>query len=165
MVVSCATDSSISIRTASIYSPLHSQYVEQLSNSRHSIVSVGLHCILLIKESDDVQSYLSCTTNTSLTHPLDYYVEWYWKLGPYLLYGVESPELNIQLFHAVLMYELIIAQSPDKMKGLVLGIMIASNGISIIITNELLGQTLCSNYFFSSSVHGPFDPFKVLHST
>ena len=102
------------------------RYTLSMLNSL-AIVGIALYLLgyiaLLRKESDDVQSYLSCTTNTSLTHPLDYYVEWYWKLGPYLLYGVEYTIIS------VLMYELIIAQSPDKMKGFVLGIMIASNGI------------------------------------
>ena len=34
-----------------------------------------------VVDSDDVQSYLSCTTNASVAYP-EYYVEWYWKLGP-----------------------------------------------------------------------------------
>ena len=38
------TTDSILIPTASVYSPLHSQYVKQLNN-RTGIVSSGLHCI------------------------------------------------------------------------------------------------------------------------
>ena len=90
-----------------------------------------------------MQSYLSCATNTS-AHP-DYYVEWYWKLGPYLLYGVGKT------ITTVLMYELIIAQSPDKMKGFVLGVTLAGHGITALIAIEILTQinfTLCSNLPF-----------------
>ena len=72
-----------------------------------------------VVDSDDVQSYLSCAlTNTTLANP-DYYVEWYWKLGPFLLYGVGNT------ISTVMLYELIIAQSPDKMKGFVLGVVMA----------------------------------------
>ena len=80
MVSSCVSDSSILTPTALVYSPLHSQYVEQHSN-RDGIVFSGLHCMPLVIKgvvfSDDVQSYRSCTENAesqikSLTrgHPL-----------------------------------------------------------------------------------------------
>ena len=44
------------------------------------------------------------------------YVEWYWKVGPYLLYGIGRTIVT------VLFLEFMISQSPDKMKGLVIGI-------------------------------------------
>ena len=41
LVVSFATDSSISDFTASVYSPLHSQHAEQLSNRHLALYLVG----------------------------------------------------------------------------------------------------------------------------
>ena len=45
-------------------------------------------------------------------------MEWYWKLGPYILYGFGKTIIGI------LLLDLIIAQSPDKMKGFVFGIIL-----------------------------------------
>ena len=62
--------------------------------------------------SDDVQRYLSCTARAdNATNPGDL-VEWYWKLVPFI--GFNSGKTII----GVLFFEFIIAQSPDKMKGL-----------------------------------------------
>ena len=61
--------------------------------------------------SDDVQKYISCETfNTTVRQ-----VQWYWKIGPHFLYGIGSTIV------AVLSLEFMISQSPDKMKGLVIG--------------------------------------------
>ena len=151
-----------------VYRLLLHRFIHRYTPSMLNSIAIGMVLYILgyiaiealvIKESvvsNDVQSYLSCTTNTSLTHPLDYYVEWYWKLGPYLLYGVGYTIIS------VVMYELVIAQSPDKMKGFVLGIMIACNGISILITNELLDQTLCSNLSLTILLVAVFMVFLIL---
>ena len=120
-----------------------------------------MHKALVIKgvvDSDDVQSYLSCATNTTLVRP-DYYVEWYWKLGPYLLYGVGNTISTVMLF------ELIIAQSPDKMKGLVLGVMLVCRGMTILIAAEILTKinfTLCSNLSLTILLVALFVVFLVL---
>ena len=87
--------------------------------------------------SHDIHSYLSCTHNT--THHHVYIVHWYWKIGPLLLYSISKMVLS------VLMLEFLIAQSPDKMKGFVLGLTYALNGIVYLILVEAvkLQVTLC----------------------
>ena len=64
--------------------------------------------------SDDVHRYLNCTALApNATNPGDH-VEWYWKLGPTILYGIGK------IIITALLFEFIIAQSPDKMKGLII---------------------------------------------
>ena len=67
--------------------------------------------------SDDVQKYTSCGTFNTTVQPVNY-VEWYWKVGPCLLYRIAV------IIVIVLTIEFMISQSPDKMKGLVIGISI-----------------------------------------
>ena len=87
--------------------------------------------------SDDVQRYLSCTVLApNATNPGDY-LELYWKLSPYILYGIGDTVVN------VLLLELIIAQSPDKMKGLVMGIVIGFGGFVNLINIKSVQFTLC----------------------
>ena len=87
--------------------------------------------------SDDVQRYLSCTALApNATNPGDY-IEWYWKCDPSVLYGLGSTIVG------VLVLELIIAQLPEKMKGLVIGIMIACRGFVLIICVVFSPFTLC----------------------
>ena len=50
-------------------------------------------------------------------------MEWYWKLGPWILYKFWKTMIGI------LLLELIIAQSPDKMKGLMMGMALAFRGL------------------------------------
>ena len=50
----------------------------------------------------------------SIPYLPDHLVEWNWKLSPYLFHGL-GHTITI-----VLLYELIIAQSLDKMKGLII---------------------------------------------
>ena len=70
--------------------------------------------VLGVIVSDDVQRYLSCTALApNAANPGDH-VEWYWKLGPTILYGIGK------IIITVLLFEFIIAQSPDKMKGLII---------------------------------------------
>ena len=86
--------------------------------------------------SHDVHSYLSCTHNIS--QPV-YIVHWYWKIGPLLLYSIGKTIVY------VLKLEFIIAQSPDNMKGFVLGLTIAVDGIIYLVLVEAvkLKVTLC----------------------
>ena len=89
--------------------------------------------------SDDARRYLSCTAlAANVTHP-DSYVEWYWKLGPCILYSVGYT------ISYVLLLEFLIAQSPDKMKGLVFGVMLACNSILIFTRSFMINLefTLC----------------------
>ena len=49
-------------------------------------------------------------------------MDWYWKLGPYLLLGT-GRTLAVVSFDVF-----VIAQSPDKMKGLAVGLILAVQG-------------------------------------
>ena len=153
-----------------VYRFLLHRFIHRYTPNMLSSLTIGLALYLVgyialealvikgVVVSDDVQSYLSCVKNTSLPYP-DNYVEWYWKLGPYLLYGVGNTIIT------VLLYELIIAQSPDKMKGFVLGVMLASRGISIMIAAELLfhlNYTLCSHLSMTTLLVAAFVVFLVL---
>ena len=73
--------------------------------------------------SDDVQRYLSCA-KTAIDPGI--YIEWYWLFDPTLLYFIGRS------ISVVLLYEFIIAQSPNKMKGLIIGIYLACRGLTII---------------------------------
>ena len=86
--------------------------------------------------SHDVHSYLSCTHNIS--QPV-HIVHWYWKIGPLLLYSIGKTIV------CVLELEFVIAQSPDNMKGFVLGLTLASNGVVYLVLVEAneLKVTLC----------------------
>ena len=95
--------------------------------------------------SDDVQRYLSCT---GLAHHAKYpgnELEWYWKLDPIILYGFGKT------VSTVLLYELIIAQSPDKMKGLVMGMLLAFRGLVYLVSIwfSQLTFTLCYDLLMS----------------
>ena len=73
-----------------------------------------------------MQRYLSCTRKApNTTEWPDSHVEWYWKLGPIVVFGVG------RAIAGVLILELIIAQSPEKMKGFVFGIMLACSSFAI----------------------------------
>ena len=115
----------------------------------------GIYGILY---SDDVQRYLSCTAlNMTTSHP-DIYAEWYWKLSPGVLYGIGDT------VSSVLMLEFVIAQSPDKMKGLVFGLMLAFNGIVNFVHSFMLVLffTLCYDMVSSVALVVLFVVFLVL---
>ena len=89
--------------------------------------------------SDDMQRYISCTAlAANATNPGNN-AEWYWKLGPYILYDIG------RTISGVLILEFIIAQSPDKMKGFAIGVMLAFRGIVLLVVLKLqrLHYTLC----------------------
>ena len=104
--------------------------------------------------SDDVQEYLSCSSPNA-TDPGDQ-VEWYWKLVPWILYSSGSA------ITAVIFLEIIIAQSPDKMKGFVMGIVVFSHGFVFLITVKLMWFTLCLGLSISLSLVILFVVFLVL---
>ena len=108
--------------------------------------------------SDDVQRYLSCTALAgNATNPSDY-VEWYWKLDLCILYGIGKTII------CVLLLEFIIAQSPDKMKGLVFGIVLAFRGFAYLarICFSQLSFTLCYDLPISLVLVVLFVVFLVL---
>ena len=113
--------------------------------------------------SDDVQRYLSCTALApNATNPGDQ-IEWYWKIGPLILYCIGSTIIG------VLFLEFTIAQSPHKMKGLVIGIMLACRGFVLIIIFKFPSFTLCYDLTiivsFCCIVCGLPGPFQALHTT
>ena len=87
---------------------------------------------------DDIKRYLSCT-QLNVTVPPDYNVDWYWKLGPFLLLGTGRTLANVSF------YVFVIAQSPDKMKGLAVGLTLAVQGTAFYILSfyDPLIFTLC----------------------
>ena len=87
--------------------------------------------------SHELHRYLSCSSVN--TTQLDHIVPWYWKICPLLLYSTGKTIV------CVLVLEFVIAQSPNKMKGFVLGIMLAFHGIVYLILAEAsrLQFTLC----------------------
>ena len=108
--------------------------------------------------SDDVQRYLSCTALApNATDPGDQ-MEWYWKLCPTILYGIG------RTIAIVILYEFVIAQSPDKMKGLVFGIVLAFRGFVLPTSIKLLQLkfTLCFDLSISSVFVVLFVVFLVL---
>ena len=90
--------------------------------------------------SHDIHSYLSCALPHNTSHPV-HIVHWYWKIGPLLMYTIGKTIV------CVLVLEFLIAQSPDKMKGFVLGVSLALEGIVYIILVEAIKFqfTLCYN--------------------
>ena len=107
--------------------------------------------------SDGVQRYLTCIPYDAT----DYgnLTEWYWKLGPYVLYGIGYTAFRILIF------ELIIAQSPEKMKGFVLGISVACNGFGYLLSSFKFLQftfTLCFDLTISLILVALFVVFLIL---
>ena len=116
---------------------------------------IGMEVVGLIV-SNDVQRYLSCIgLPHNATRP-DHYVEWYWMLDPYIFYGIGRTIIDVLLF------EFIIAQSPDKMKGFVIGISIACGGIESIISIWYIQLTLCYDLLISLVLVVLFVVFLVL---
>ena len=98
------------------------------------LTAIGVFGVIV---SDDTRRYISCTSQApNATYPGDY-MEWYWKLGPCILYNIGKT------MTAVLVYEFIISQSPDKTKGLIIGISLAFRVFILFFTFILLQFTLC----------------------
>ena len=104
--------------------------------------------------SDDVQKYTSCGTFNTTVQPVNY-VEWYWKVGPCLLYRIAV------IIVIVLTIEFMISQSPDKMKGLVIGISIPFAFIVPLLL-ELINFTFCQDILTVGGVVVLFVVFLVL---
>ena len=84
-------------------------------------------------------NYLTCTALNTTETP-DVFLEWYWKLVPLILNRVGV------VLASILLFEFAIAQSPDKMKGFVIGMIFAIGIISKAIETILeafLVYTLC----------------------
>ena len=85
---------------------------------------LGATLVWRVVLSHGVHKYLSCVSTDDTDWP---HVDWYWKLVPCILYGTGSTMTN------VLFLEFIIAQSPDKMKGFVIGVKFGIFGIVCLI--------------------------------
>ena len=118
-----------------------------------SLTALGVVGVIV---SDDTQRYISCTVLAdNATNPGDY-MEWYWKLSPSFLYSFGST------IAGVLILEFLIAQSPEKMKGFVIGIMIACRGFVLIIRIAFKQFTLCYDLTLSLVLVVLFLVFLVL---
>ena len=101
--------------------------------------------------SDDVERYLAANS----TAP-DSYVEWYWKVVLIVFYRIGFT------ISGILLDTFVIAQSPDKTKGLAFGLMKASRGIIDFACYYLVEITLCSDIIKSVSLALLFVVFLVL---
>ena len=96
-----------------------------------------------VNVTSDWQRYISCrviySTSEAGTWP-DYYVQWYWKLVPFLLLSTGKTIMHV--FYT----EFLVAQLPEKIKGLGIGLMVAISstmGCIIGILQTSLPFTLC----------------------
>ena len=83
-------------------------------------------------------------------------MEWYWKIGLVVFYCTGFT------ISAILLDIIVIAQSPDKMKGLVFGIIQATGGIVDFACYYLVDFTLCSDVIKSLSLFVLFLVFLLL---
>ena len=105
--------------------------------------------------SGNEHRYLFCARSSNVTTPY-YQLEWYWKLNPWILYSSGST------IAAVLFIEIIIAQSPDKMKGFVMGVVVFSHGFFSLICFGFTTFTLCWDSTISIILVVLFVVFLVL---
>ena len=105
--------------------------------------------------SDGMPRYLSCI---SLSSNATNYMEWYWKPIPYILYGIGKTILG------VLFLQVIIAQSPDKMKGFVMGIMASFRGLLYLTSHAFVKfeYTFCYDLSMSIILVALFVIFVIL---
>ena len=109
--------------------------------------------------SEGVQRYSSCIALAdNATYPGNQ-MEWYWKVDPTILYGIGKTIITVLLF------EFMIAQSPDKMKGLVIaGMSLVCRGFVFLMTVNFvhLTFTLCFDLSISLVLVVLFVVFLVL---
>ena len=74
------------------------------------------------------------------------HVEWYWQVYYDFLFSIAKTIGNI------LLLELIITRSPDKMKGLVLGSMLACQGVVMIVSNWTV-RVIAFIYYITYLMH------------
>ena len=112
-----------------------------------------------VLDSGDVQRYISCKTlPQTAPYPGDN-IEWYYKLVPFILFGVG------RTVSQVLLIEFIIAQSPDKMKGFVIGMnilfLLFVPSFLLSVTTKL-GWTLCFDVMTTVTLAVGFVVFLIL---
>ena len=94
-----------------------------------------------VNVTSDWQRYISCRSipPRAAMWP-DYYVEWYWKLVPFLLFSTGKTIMY------VFFLEFLVAQLPDRIKGLGIGLLLAFSGTMACILGILqrsFAFTLC----------------------
>ena len=95
--------------------------------------------IIGYNQSGHFTRYFTCQQFNGTEYP-DSFIEWYWKLSAQLLYSIG---LTIS---GVILLEFAFAQLPDKMKGLVMGVVVAFEGvgeITVVTIRTHLLYTLC----------------------
>ena len=94
-----------------------------------------------VNEANGWQRYITCQELPPRTTVWpDYYVAWYWKLVPFLLFSTGKTLMYIFFL------EFLVAQLPDKIKGLGIGLMLACSGTMkciVGIMERSLAFTLC----------------------
>ena len=101
---------------------------------------VGLMLAMIINGSVHWDDFLRYATCKQVLIPPDLFMKWYWKLLPLVPFAIGNAVAN------VLLLEFVIAQSPDKMKGLTFGLSLAFGAISRFIVTALLNAfhyTMC----------------------
>ena len=107
-------------------------------------------------DTDSVQQYLTYVVNAT-AHP-DHSVVWYFEIGQYILMGIA------RTIYMASLNVFIIAQSPEKMKGVVLGLLFAfldtNKYISTIIIP--LAFNLCYDFIFTTVLVVSFVAYLIL---
>ena len=101
---------------------------------------VGLTLAMIINGSVHWDEFLSYATCKQVSIPPDLFMKWYWELLPLVPFTIGNALVN------VLLLEFVIAQSPDKMKGLTFGLSLALSQISEFFITTLLNAfqyTMC----------------------
>ena len=116
-------------------------------------------CIKSVFDWNDVQRYISCTRTLNSTKIACDNIALYWKIPPFILFEVGKT------MSQVLLLEWIIAQSPDKMKGFVIGTKIL---ISAFVPSFFLSviihftYTLCYDMLTIATLSVLFVIFLIL---
>ena len=116
-------------------------------------------CIKSVFDWNDVQRYISCTRILNSSKIAGDNIPLYWKIPPFILFEVGKT------MSQVLLLEWIIAQSPDKMKGFVIGANIL---VSALVPSYLLSvimnltYTLCYDMLTIATLSVLFVIFLIL---
>ena len=124
------------------------------------LLLISVSCVLLLSieiynelVSND-EKYISCGRLNITTHPNNE-LEWYWKVGPLVMNSIG------RTVTVVYFLELMISQSPDKMKGLVIGISIPFC-YSVPLLMRSIDFTLCHDIITAVGLIVLFVVFLVL---
>ena len=148
--------------------PFHQLILRRLCSSLHArmlrYIGIGflLHALgyLMLKVirvifSNNLHGYITCLSNNTDDWPN---VDWHLKLVPSILYGIG------RTISAMLILEFIIAQSPDKMKGFVMGINLCLRGLIFLIGEAFywINYTMCCDIVAVTALVVLFVVFLVL---